>query len=111
MSKKKLKKAYKKALKSALKNQGAAPVAAGAQANGLLGNWGASLTSSRTQQFVLGALLGAAATYVLSNEELRGKMMKSLVKFYAGMSSGFEEMKEQIADIQAEMQAGAHGQE
>jgi len=75
----------------------------------LFGGLPLSLKSPQTQQLLLGALLGAAATYVLSNEELRGKMMKSVVRLYAGMTSGFEEMKEQIADIQAEMQA--EGQE
>lgn len=111
MSKKKLKKAYKKALKSGMLNQTNTANGNGSTASTLLGNWSSALGTNRTQQFLIGALLGAAATYVLSNDELRGKMMKSLVKLYAGMSSGFEEMKEQIADIQAEMQAEAHGQE
>jgi hypothetical protein len=111
MKKKKLKKAYKKALKNGLQLQEAGTAATSTAAGkGLFGNLPLSLPTSRTQQFLLGTLLGAAATYVLSNDELRAKMMKSVVKLYSGMSNGLEEMKEQIADIQAEMQAEGQNQ-
>lgn len=57
------------------------------------------------QQFLAGALLGAAAAYVLSDEALRAKLIKGGMQLYAGLSGNFEEIKEQIADIQAEMLA------
>lgn len=60
------------------------------------------------QQFLAGALLGAAAAYVLADEALRAKLIKGGMQLYAGIAGGFEEIKEQMADIQAEMAVGAH---
>jgi hypothetical protein len=60
------------------------------------------------QQFLAGALLGAAAAYVFADEDLRAKLIKGGMQLYAGLAGGFEEIKEQIADIQAEMAAGQH---
>jgi len=54
---------------------------------------------------VVGALLGAAAVYVLSDEKLRGMLLKAGIGLYSSVAGGFAEMKEQMADIQAEMQA------
>jgi hypothetical protein len=70
--------------------------------NGLLG-------SRKTEQFVLGAVIGAAAVYVLGNEELRAKLIKSGMRLYSGITGGLEEMKEQVADIRAEMAADEDG--
>ncbi len=61
--------------------------------------------SRQTEQFVLGALIGAAAVYVLGDEEMRNKLLKSAMKLYAGIAGGFEEIKEQVADIRAEVEA------
>lgn len=69
--------------------------------NGLQGMVG----SRNTEQFVLGALIGAAAVYVLGDEEMRNKLLKSAMKLYAGIAGGFEEIKEQVADIRAEVEA------
>ncbi|THF65467.1 hypothetical protein E6C76_07680 [Pseudothauera nasutitermitis] len=76
---------------------------------GLLQGMPAFLRSRNTEQFLLGALIGAAAAWVLSDEELRGKLVKSAIKLYAGVAGGFEEMKEQMADIRAEVEAEQHG--
>jgi len=76
---------------------------------GLLGGLGDLLPSKRSEQFLLGAVLGAAAAYVLSDEELRGRIMKSGVKLYSGLVGGIAEMKEQVADIQAEIAAEESG--
>lgn len=65
-------------------------------------------SSRRTEQFLLGALIGAAATYVLTDEKLRGKLIKAGVGLYSTIAGGFEEMKEQVADIQAEIQSDRH---
>ncbi|WP_235864952.1 hypothetical protein [Pseudothauera lacus] len=72
---------------------------------GLLQGMPAFLRSRTTEQFLLGALIGAAAAWVLSDEELRGKIVKSALKLYAGVAGGVEEMKEQMADIRAEVEA------
>lgn len=73
--------------------------------NGLQGMVG----SRHTEQFVLGALIGAAAVYVLGDEEMRNKLLKSAMKLYAGIAGGFEEIKEQVADIRAEVEAETRG--
>ncbi len=65
--------------------------------------------SRHTEQFVLGALIGAAAVYVLGDEEMRNKVLKSAMKLYAGIAGGFEEIKEQMADVRAEVEAEARG--
>lgn len=61
--------------------------------------------SRHTEQFILGALIGAAAVYVLGDEEMRGKLVKTGMKLYSGIAGGFEEIKEQMADIKAEVAA------
>jgi hypothetical protein len=77
--------------------------------SGLLQGMPAFLRTRNSEQFLLGALIGAAAAWVLSDEELRGKIVKSAIKLYAGVAGGFEEMKEQMADIRAEVEAEQHG--
>lgn len=57
------------------------------------------------QQFLTGALLGAAAVYLLGDEAMRAKLIRAGMQLYTGVAGGFEEIKEQMADIQAEMAA------
>ncbi|MFT3960577.1 hypothetical protein [Propionivibrio sp.] len=133
MSKKKLKKMLRKAIKNGYGQNGAAGYenygaggedgygygfpgayggkdAAQQQGLGLLRGLGLprGLGAGTTEQFVIGALLGAAAAYVLADEELRGKIMKSAMKLYTGLAGGVEEFKEQMADLKAEIEA-EHG--
>jgi hypothetical protein len=75
---------------------------------GLLQGMPAFLRSRNTEQFLLGAAVGAAAAWVLSDDELRGKLIKAGIKLYAGVAGGFEEMKEQLADIRSEVDAEHH---
>lgn len=63
------------------------------------------MKSRQSEQFLLGALVGAAAAYVLSDEELRGKLVKSGIRLYSNVVGSFEEMKEQVADLKAEVEA------
>jgi hypothetical protein len=81
-----------------------------AAGQGLLGSLGLprGFGAGTTEQFVVGALLGAAAAYVLADEALRGKIMKSVLKLYTGLAGSVEEFKEQIADIRAEIET-EHG--
>ena len=69
------------------------------------------LPSRHADQFLIGLALGAGAAWVLSDEELRGKMLKAGMKLYANVAGGFEELKEQMADIRAEVAAERHGDE
>ncbi|MFT3717442.1 hypothetical protein [Pseudorhodoferax sp.] len=87
---------------------GAAPQQPAAD-GGFLQGMPAFLRTGNTEQFLLGAVIGAAAAWVLSDEELRGKIVKSAMRLYSGVAGGFEEMKEQMADIRAEVEAERHG--
>ncbi|CAO3432950.1 hypothetical protein [Azospirillum doebereinerae] len=80
-----------------------------AAGGGLFDGLSRLLPAGRSEQFLLGAALGAAAAYVLSDDELRGKLIKSGLSLYSGIVGGLEEMKEQVADIQAEMAAAPDG--
>lgn len=118
MSKKKLKKLLRKALKNAGAPENTAVAEYGdsgrdsASANGGVGNnWLNALGLPRgfgagtSEQFVIGALLGAGAFYVLADEKLRGKILKSAMKLYTNMAGNIEEFKEQMADLKAEIAA------
>jgi hypothetical protein len=67
------------------------------------------LPSQHTDQFLMGLMLGAGAAWILSDEELRGKLIKAAMKVYTGVAGGFEELKEQMADIRADVAAERHG--
>ena len=132
MSKKKLKKMLRRAMKqgygaskdAAFGGYGGFAEAAGGDERGYGAGFGAGaplgkgllnglglprgLVSGQTEQFILGALLGGAAAYVLADEELRNKLVKSVMKLYAGLTGGLEEFKEQMADLKAEVEA-EHG--
>ena len=69
------------------------------------------LPSQHTDQFLMGLMLGAGAAWILSDEELRGKLIKAAMKVYPGVAGGFEEIKEQMADIRADVAAERHGDE
>ncbi|MDR1423579.1 MAG: hypothetical protein LBI92_03095 [Azoarcus sp.] len=76
-----------------------------AQSSGLFGNAGTWLRKHPSEQFLLGALLGAAAVYVLSHEELRTKILKGGVELYSSVAGGLAELREQVADLKAEVDA------
>jgi len=57
------------------------------------------------QQLLAGVVIGAAAAYLLGDEQLRGKLIRAGMQLYTGLAGGFEEIKEQMADIQAELAA------
>jgi hypothetical protein len=57
------------------------------------------------QQFLAGALLGVAVTYVIGDEALRGKLLRAGMRLYTDLAGGFAEIKEQMADIEAELAA------
>ena len=79
------------------------------QNSGFLGGLSGLLPAGRSEQFLLGLALGGIAAYVASDEEIRGKLFKGALKAYAGMAGSLAEMKEQMADLQAEVQAEQNG--
>lgn len=67
------------------------------------------LRSRHTEQFLLGLVIGGAAAWVLTDEELRNKLLKTGLKLYSGLMGGLEELKEQVADVRAELDTEQHG--
>lgn len=78
-----------------------------AQMQSLLGqNNGGMLSNLGTgQQFLLGLAVGVGAAYVLGDEKLRAKLIRTGMSLYESVAGGLAEMKEQVADIQAERAA------
>jgi hypothetical protein len=72
---------------------------------GLMHNLQGLMGSRQTEQFILGTLIGAAAVYVLGDEELRSKLIRTGVRLFTSVAGGIEEIKEQMADIKAEVAA------
>jgi hypothetical protein len=61
---------------------------------------GSLLTSS---SFIKGALIGAAAAYVMSNDTVQQAFIKTSVKAWSMLQGGVEEMKERFRDAEAEL--------
>lgn len=72
------------------------------QDNSLLGTFD-------TQHFLVGALIGAAGAYLLTNENAQKTLFKTVAKGTALFSAGIEEMKERYEDAQAELEAEREG--
>jgi len=58
-----------------------------------------------TNQFLIGALVGAVGAYLLTNENAQKTIFKTVAKGGAMFSAGLEEMKERFEDAQAELEA------
>jgi len=62
-----------------------------------------------TNQFLIGALVGVAGAYLLTNEKAQKAIFKTVAKGGAMFSAGLEEMKERFEDAQAELEAEQNG--
>ncbi len=60
------------------------------------------LPENTSEQFLVGLMIGAGAAYVLSDETLRGQVIRYAMQTYGSIAQSVEELKEQLADIQAE---------
>jgi hypothetical protein len=78
----------------------APPPAPAAQGSGAAGffNFG-------NARFVTGILVGAAATFLLTNETVQRAAIRTVVRGWMAMQGGFEEVKERFRDAAAEIQA------
>jgi hypothetical protein len=76
-----------------------------ASGTGVFGSFSRLLPKKGRDKFLLGLALGAAATYLLSDETIRAGLIKTGLKLYTGAAGAVEELKEQFADIQAELGA------
>lgn len=55
-------------------------------------------------RFIKGALIGAAAAYLLTNENVQRTIIKSAVRTWSFVQSSVEEVKERFHDAQAEVE-------
>ncbi|WP_299549246.1 YtxH domain-containing protein [uncultured Helicobacter sp.] len=61
------------------------------------------LDSNPKQDFLKGALIGAAATFILTNENAQRAIFKGFAKISSLFESGIEELKERYEDAKAEI--------
>ncbi|MFD2110367.1 hypothetical protein [Thiorhodococcus fuscus] len=54
-------------------------------------------------RFLKGMLIGAAATYLLTNEQVQRTAIKGAVKVWSLLQGGVEEVKEKFGDAAAEL--------
>lgn len=55
-------------------------------------------------RFVTGAVVGAAALYLLTNEDVQRTAIRSIVSIWSVVRGGVEELKERFRDAEAELQ-------
>ncbi|MDR2365290.1 MAG: hypothetical protein LBD68_05475, partial [Zoogloeaceae bacterium] len=82
-------------------------VTATPQNQGVFAALGKVLPKKGRDQLLLGLVIGATTAYILGNEETRARLIKTGISLYARLASGLEEIREQFADIQAELGAQA----
>ncbi len=58
-------------------------------------------------RFVKGLLIGAAATYLLTNESVQRTAIKAVVQVWSALQGGIEEAKERFHDAEAELNHAA----
>jgi len=58
-----------------------------------------------TGDFVKGALIGAAVTYVMTNKNVQDALFKTVAKSSSLFQAGMEEVKERFEDAKAEVQS------
>lgn len=59
--------------------------------------------TSPWNRVVKGALIGAAATYLLTNEQVQRTAIKGAVRLWSLLQGGIEEVKERFGDAEAEL--------
>ena len=62
-----------------------------------------SFFNFRDERFLKGALVGAAATFLLTNDSVQKNAIGSIVKVWNLFQGGFEEVKERFRDAEAEI--------
>lgn len=58
-----------------------------------------------TKQFVIGAVIGVAGAYLLTNEKAQKTLFKAAAKGSEFFNAGIEELKERYEDAKAELEA------
>jgi hypothetical protein len=62
-------------------------------------------------RFVKGLLIGAAATYLLTNESVQRTAIKGVVHVWSALQAGIEEAKERFHDAEAELHHAARSKD
>ncbi|MFC3061607.1 YtxH domain-containing protein [Paenirhodobacter populi] len=101
--------AKKKSVKNKKKNGKIRYVEVAPQKGGVLGGLKSILPETASGQLLAGVLIGGAITWALSDEKLREKIIRQGVQTFGNLAGALAELKEQIADIQAEVTAGQSG--
>ncbi|AFL73346.1 hypothetical protein [Thiocystis violascens] len=70
-----------------------------------------SLLSMPNDRFVKGLLIGAAVTYLVTNEQVQRTLIKGVVKTWSLLQGGVEEVKERFGDAAAELHHGSQNKE
>jgi hypothetical protein len=66
-----------------------------------------SLLGFGNDRFMKGLLIGAAATYLLTNESVQRTLIKGVVQVWSTLQGGIEEVKERFHDAEAEIHHAA----
>lgn len=66
-----------------------------------------SLLSMPNDRFLKGLLIGAAVTYLVTNEQVQRTAIKGVVKTWSLLQGGIEEVKERFGDAAAELRHGS----
>ncbi|CRI64247.1 conserved hypothetical protein [Thiocapsa sp. KS1] len=66
-----------------------------------------SLLNFGNDRFLKGLLIGAAATYLLTNESVQRTAIKGVVQVWSALQGGIEEAKERFHDAEAELHHAA----
>lgn len=64
-----------------------------------------SFFNFKDERFLKGAIVGAAATFLLTNDSVQKSAIKSLVKVWSLFQGGVEEVKERFRDAEAEIKS------
>ncbi|KAA6187042.1 hypothetical protein F2Q65_03935 [Thiohalocapsa marina] len=68
-----------------------------------------SVLGFTNDRFLKGLLIGAAAAYLLTNEDVQRTAIKGAVKLWSTVQGGVEEAKERFRDAEAEVHAARQG--
>ncbi len=61
------------------------------------------VAASPRERFIRGLLMGAAASYLLTNDTVQRAAIKGAVKAWSTLQGGVEELKERFQDAEAEL--------
>ncbi|WP_210424589.1 hypothetical protein [Marichromatium bheemlicum] len=70
-----------------------------------------ALTTLSRDRFLKGLVIGAAATYLLTNEQVQRTAINGMVRAWAMVQGGVEEIKERFGDAEAELRHATQRQD